>query len=84
MGRPVLALARGALLETVVDGQTGLFFGEQTPDALADALRRFEVTEWSPEKIRAHALRFGEPVFRSEMGAFVEQARAGAREVVAC
>lgn len=84
-GRPVVAYARGALSETVVDGVTGLFFQEQTAPALMDALRRAEVTGWSPDKIRAHALRFGEEVFRQEMAAFVDLARGAGREArVAC
>lgn len=84
-GRPVIAYARGALTETVVDGVTGLFFQEQTADALIDALRRFEVTGWSPEKIRAHALRFGEARFRAEFDAFVEACLAASRtEARAC
>jgi glycosyltransferase involved in cell wall biosynthesis len=79
-GRPVVAYGRGALTETVVDGVTGLFFREQTADALIDAIGRAEVTGWSPEKIRAHALRFGEAVFRAEMAAFVEAALGAGRE----
>ncbi|HEX2500119.1 MAG TPA: glycosyltransferase [Methylomirabilota bacterium] len=78
-GRPVIAYGRGALTETVVDGVTGLFFREQTADALIDAIGRHEVTGWSPEKIRAHALRFGEEAFRAEMAAFVEAALRAAR-----
>jgi glycosyltransferase involved in cell wall biosynthesis len=81
-GRPVIAYGRGALTETVVDGVTGLFFREQTAEALIDALERSEVTGWSPEKIRAHALRFSEDTFRREMTAFVDAALAGeGREV---
>jgi glycosyltransferase involved in cell wall biosynthesis len=84
-GRPVVALARGALTETVVDGVTGVFFHEQTPEALIDALRRLDVTGWSAEKIRAHALRFGEEAFRAEMTAFLRAAgAAGPRAGVAC
>jgi glycosyltransferase involved in cell wall biosynthesis len=79
-GRPVIAYGRGALTETVVEGVTGLFFRDQTPEALIDALRRFEVTGWSPEKIRAHALRFGEARFRAEMSAFVDECLAAPRE----
>jgi glycosyltransferase involved in cell wall biosynthesis len=78
-GRPVVAYGRGALVETVVDGVTGLFFQEQTPEALVDALRRFEVTGFSPEKIRAHALRFGEDAFRGAMAGFVEAALAAGK-----
>jgi len=73
-GRPVIAYGRGGLTETSVDGVTGLFFDAQTPEALIDALRRFEVTGWSAEKIRAQALRFGEARFRAEFGAFVDEA----------
>jgi glycosyltransferase involved in cell wall biosynthesis len=79
-GRPVVAYARGALTETVLDGVTGLFFHEQTPEGLVDALRRFEVTGWSPEKIRTHALRFSEVAFRTEMAGFVDGVLAGGRE----
>jgi glycosyltransferase involved in cell wall biosynthesis len=79
-GRPVIAYGRGALTETVVEGVTGLFFREQTPEALIDALQRFEVTGWSPEKIRAHALRFGEARFRTEMRAFVDDCLTAHRE----
>jgi glycosyltransferase involved in cell wall biosynthesis len=83
-GRPVIAYGRGALTETVVDGVTGLFFREQTAQALIDALRRFEVTGWSPEKIRAHALRFGEARFRAEMAGFVDECLAAHREALSC
>ena len=76
-GRPVVAYGRGALTETVVDGVTGLFFREQTAAALIDALRRCEVTGWSPDKIRAHALRFSEETFRRDMAAFVDAALGG-------
>jgi glycosyltransferase involved in cell wall biosynthesis len=77
-GRPVLAYGRGSLLETMQDGVTGLFFQEQTPEALIDALQRFALHAWDAEKIRAHALRFAEPVFRRELGGFVAAA-VGAR-----
>ena len=79
-GRPVIAYGRGALAETVVEGVTGLFFREQTADALVDALRRFDVTGWSAEKIRAHALQFAATRFRREMATFVTECLAAHRE----
>jgi glycosyltransferase involved in cell wall biosynthesis len=79
-GRPVIAYGRGALTETVVDGVTGLFFREPTAAALIDALERGEVTGWSAEKIRAHALRFSEETFRTEMAALVAGALGTGRE----
>ena len=79
-GRPVIAYGRGALTETVVDGVTGLFFHEPTTTALIDALERGEVTGWSAEKIRAHALRFSEEAFHGEMTALVAGALGTGRE----
>jgi glycosyltransferase involved in cell wall biosynthesis len=56
-GRPVVALARGGALETVVEGETGAFFdGLQQP--LSDALERVARTSFDPARIRAAAERF--------------------------
>ena len=41
-GRPVVAYGRGGALETVQDGVTGVFFQEQTPEALNEAVERLE------------------------------------------
>ncbi len=72
-GRPVIAFAEGGALDSVVAGVTGLFFTEQTPDALADAVRRFQDVTWNPQAIRAHAERFDERAFQNDLRAFVTQ-----------
>lgn len=41
-GRPVLAYGKGGLLETVVDGKTGMFFEEQSVERLKEALVEFD------------------------------------------
>lgn len=75
-GTPVIAFGRGGALETVVgidDAQgrapTGVFFEEQTVDALADAVERFERVQdsFDPDAIRRHAQRFDRPRFLDEM-----------------
>lgn len=70
-GRPVLALGRGGALETVVDGETGLFFGSRTEEALVEAILRFECAErdFDPGLIRARAERFDRAVFERKMTA---------------
>lgn len=81
-GRPVIAFGKGGALETVVDGRTGVFFHEQTEDALLDAVERFEgmKNEFVPAEIRAHACQFGPERFRSELSKIIEtQLRAHAR-----
>lgn len=84
-GRPVIAFGGGGATETVVPlgnaagaPPTGVFFTPQTPEALADAVRRFEANEQSfdPAAIRRHAERFGAERFRSEILACVERALA--------
>lgn len=72
-GRPVIAYGEGGALETVSEGETGLFFREQTPEALAEAVARFERTEerYRPEACRARAERFGPERFRREIKDFL-------------
>jgi glycosyltransferase involved in cell wall biosynthesis len=75
-GKPVVAFGRGGLLETVVAGTTGVFFPEQTPEALAEAVASAAVLDWNPAAIRAHAEQFGEARFlaglRAEVAAVLE------------
>lgn len=85
-GTPVLAFGRGGALETVVDGRTGILYGEQSPEALVGAVRRFEKeSAWfDPRTIRRHAEGFGSERFRREMTAVVAraEAQAGGAEAV--
>jgi glycosyltransferase involved in cell wall biosynthesis len=72
-GRPVIAYAAGGALDTVLDGQTGLLFHEQTPEALTDAIRRLDSTDFDPIAIRRNAERFSVHRFKRELRAFVEE-----------
>jgi glycosyltransferase involved in cell wall biosynthesis len=72
-GTPVIAYGKGGLLESVVDGKTGLFFQQQTADALAEAVTRFESMTFDPRDIRKQAEKFGEAVFSTKMRAFVDE-----------
>lgn len=68
-GRPVIAYGGGGALETVLDGRTGLFFGEQTEEALSEALKRFDRMQWDPAVCRARAAEFDIPHFVQKMEA---------------
>ncbi|MBV9355379.1 MAG: glycosyltransferase [Chloroflexi bacterium] len=72
-GRPVIAYAAGGALDTVLDGETGVLFSPQTPEALMDAVKRVETTTWDPWALRAHAERFDTCVFKQQFCSFVEQ-----------
>jgi glycosyltransferase involved in cell wall biosynthesis len=70
-GRPVIAYGRGGALESVVDGVTGLFFDEQTPAAVAAAVRKADSIRWDGATIRRHAERFSHPRFVQEITNFI-------------
>jgi glycosyltransferase involved in cell wall biosynthesis len=74
-GRPVIAYSVGGVLETVIDGVTGLFFGEQTPERLVEAIERFESApdQFDPAQCRSQAERFGPRRFRDELRAFLHK-----------
>src|SRR5207302_8397033 len=57
-GRPVIAYGAGGALETVLPGVTGEFFTDQTTEALAHTLSRFDPSEYDPAIIRRHAQKF--------------------------
>jgi glycosyltransferase involved in cell wall biosynthesis len=75
-GTPVIAFRRGGVTESVVEGRTGLFFDEQTADAIADAVRRFERREtmFEPGVIREHATKFRPEVFMERMEGIISAA----------
>jgi glycosyltransferase involved in cell wall biosynthesis len=76
-GRPVIAYAGGGALDYVVEGVTGTFFHEQTPDSLIDAVRHFDDRAFDLATIRAHAEQFDTGVFQSRLRAFVEEQMRG-------
>lgn len=62
-GKPVVAFGRGGALETVVDGETGIHFAEQTPACLQEAVDRCATRSWDPQPIRQHAGQFSQQHF---------------------
>ncbi len=62
-GTPVIAYGEGGLTDTVVAGKTGEFFYEQTPEALAEAVKNFKPEKFDPEILRKRALDFSRENF---------------------
>lgn len=73
-GTPVIAFKRGGVLDTVREDSTGIFFEEQTVDALAAALRRFAGTPFEAATIRSHTQQFSSSRFRQRMATAVQDA----------
>lgn len=74
-GAPVIALADGGALDTVVDGVTGRLYGIASEAAhvatLADLLRRFDGSVFDPVTLRAHAEHFAPEEFRARFATAV-------------
>lgn len=71
-GRPVIAFGKGGALETVIDGQTGILFPEQTVDSLTEAIYKFEQANFSSEACRERARQFDLSVFKQKIIEFVK------------
>jgi glycosyltransferase involved in cell wall biosynthesis len=73
-GRPVIAHAEGGALETVIEGETGTLFHPCRPEALAEAVRRFDADSVSPKACVDNAMRFDVSRFQAGLRAVVEEA----------
>jgi len=62
-GTPVIAYGKGGALETVVGGETGIFFKEPTSDSLAKAIEEFEGREFDAKKCRERVELFSRKRF---------------------
>ncbi|MDY6935783.1 MAG: glycosyltransferase family 4 protein [Spirochaetota bacterium] len=75
-GTPVIAYARGGACETVINNETGLFFNDQSAEAIIEAVNEFERIEHEldSKKIRGNALRFNRESFVKNYKNFVDKA----------
>ncbi|HEX8102404.1 MAG TPA: glycosyltransferase [Solirubrobacteraceae bacterium] len=78
-GRPVIALAEGGVMENVIEGETGVFYPRNEPEALARAVAGFDALAVDPAACVASAERFGVGRFQASLAAVVDQAREEAR-----
>ena len=64
-GAPVIAIKQNGPAEVNVEGLTGLFFEEQSPQSLADTVQRFEQMseQFDSHIIRTHAETFSREIF---------------------
>jgi glycosyltransferase involved in cell wall biosynthesis len=76
-GRPTIAYGAGGALETMITGETGLFFSELCSDSLAQVLHRFDATDFDPQRLRAHAENFAPARFSAQLRAIVDEACKG-------
>lgn len=66
-GRPVVALGRGGVLDSVQDGVNGLLVDDDSEMAWTSALERVAAMTFDSHAIRATAERFSRPRFQTEI-----------------
>ncbi|CAN7735448.1 glycosyltransferase family 4 protein [Paraburkholderia hospita] len=77
-GTPVVAFGRGGALESVLGlpraRPTGVFFDEQTPESLLEAVARFEqyASLFDPRECRKNAERFSSEKFKAALTSFID------------
>lgn len=76
-GRPVVALGRGGVLESVAEPDTGVFFHQQTIEALLAAVETAAARRWNPAVIRGRAEQFNVQRFIDEMDRQIRACLAG-------
>ena len=76
-GRPVIAVRDGGVLETVVEGETGVFFDRPEVDDLVAAVQAFDPLAIDPAACVENARRFDDVRFQRGFRSIAEQALAG-------
>jgi glycosyltransferase involved in cell wall biosynthesis len=80
-GKPVIAYGDGGALDTIIDGETGLFFKQQSVDALKSAITKFESMTFDPDKCQLNAARFSNSHFKTAIANYIDQALEDFRKV---
>lgn len=76
-GCPVIAYYKGGASEIVRDGETGILFKEQTSEALADAILKFETMNLNSKAASDNAARFSSDRFRREFLDHIQKITSG-------
>lgn len=72
-GTPVIALNKGGALDFVEEGVNGVFFEEQTVDALVEAIEKFNMLTFDEAVIARSAEPFSEAEFKRRLSALIEE-----------
>lgn len=73
MGCPVVAYGGGGAIETVLDGETGVLFSEQSVAGMVAAMQRAAEIHFDPTALRAHVLQFSLSEFKRQLQDVIAQ-----------
>lgn len=73
-GAPVIAYKKGGVMDTVIEGKTGVLFDEQSVEELKSAILKVEnsVVLFEASVLKAHAVQFEKAVFQQKLKEFID------------
>lgn len=71
-GTPVVALRGGGLLETVIEGKTGVFFDQPTSQSLQSAIDKITKTKFDAKTLHIAAEKFSQAAFDKDFRATID------------
>jgi glycosyltransferase involved in cell wall biosynthesis len=75
-GKPTAALRWGGFLDTIVEGETGVYFDEPQPEQIAATVRQVASTAWPESALVAHAGGYSVQRFAERLRAVVAEEAA--------
>jgi glycosyltransferase involved in cell wall biosynthesis len=72
-GTPLIAYRGGDILEHTEEGKAGIFFNQQTPEAIVEAVKKFRNFKNNPEYIRHNVLKFDKEIFKTKIKDYIEK-----------
>lgn len=75
-GVPVIGYNKGGTRDYIMNGKNGIFFDEQTPESLLEAIECFEQMDFNKQTIVDSVQRFSESNFKQQFSHYVQQKRA--------
>ena len=83
-GKPLVAFRGGDIPEHMEDGKMGVFFEEQTSDAIVEAVLKFQRSSFDAGYIRSKVLKFDREIFKEKMKQLIEEKLEKHKRVLGC
>lgn len=74
-GKPVLAIRKGGVLDTVMENETGIFINTTKKEDMAKGVAEIEQAKWDHHYIKNHANSFSKENFKKKIEREIEKAK---------
>ncbi|EKD46459.1 MAG: glycosyl transferase, group 1 [uncultured bacterium] len=73
-GKPLIAYRGGDIPEHMEEGKMGIFFDQQNPESIMEAVKKFQTLSFDSKYIRSKVEKFDREIFKQKIKAFIEKA----------